>query len=348
MKKRFLTLALAGMFTSTTVTAASDQVEGITTGQFALGMIAIAAIAAIISISVVLYHKPRLPDLRMFGYLLVPIVLILGLGLLLRTSVFERNYEIQLGFLVVIAIIALITLLFIVAAGFSQLKLTDPNQALGLPEGSIRAMIALMLILVFIIFGIFVFRLTANGNEAGPIQMTLTELNAATNVSSIAPVTEKDEKGNDKIIEGKYDVWRRSDLTADAVRLATQLLTTVGTLVVAVAGFYFGRSSVSSAVAAVRGTTTQPTIAAVTPVEGKQNEEISLTITGRNFQIPRSVRLTRAAEEIVATDVMVNAGKITAKVKLDKPPEGANWDVVVQNEDGSEVRLEKAFKITPK
>src|ERR1051326_6809877 len=150
---------------------------------------------------------------KMLSYLLVPLLLIVGLGYLQQTSGFEKNSEIQVGFLIVIAIIALITLLFIVAAGFSQLQLTDPKQALGLPEGSIRAMIALMLIMVFIIFGIFVFRLTATGREAGPVTMTLEQLIQLKNVSFVERIPDK---------EGEYNVWLRSDLTEEGARLATQ------------------------------------------------------------------------------------------------------------------------------
>ena len=118
-------------------------------------------------------------------------------------------------------------------------------------------------------------------------------------------------------------------------------------MVVAVAGFYFGSSSVSGAIAAERRTTAQPTIAGVAPPEGQQNSDALLTITGRNFQIPRAVRLARGNEEILAKDVLASGEKIIATVKLDKAPNGDNWDVVVQNADGTETRLEKAFKITP-
>ena len=43
--------------------------------------------------------------------------------------------------------------------------LTDKDEALGLPEGSIRAMIALVLILVFILFGIYLFNKVGFGSE---------------------------------------------------------------------------------------------------------------------------------------------------------------------------------------
>jgi hypothetical protein len=275
-------------------------------------------------------------DAPMALYIILPIVLIIGLGLIAATDVFSRVPEIQLGLLVVIAIIALITLLFIVAAGFAHLQLADKRQALGLPDGSIRAMIALILVLVFIIFGIYLFRLTGTGYETGPVRMTLAELTELKNISFI-------ERRSD----GDFNVWLRSNISDDGARLAQQLLTTVGTLVVAVAGFYFGSSAVRSAAAAVRGTmSARPTIDNVDPTEGQQGSEVSLTIRGRNFRTPR-VRLARGSEEILATDIMANATKVTARVKLEKPSGGDNWDLVVENEDGTTGRLAKAFKINP-
>jgi hypothetical protein len=314
----------------------------VTTSTVLVALLVIAAIA----ILVIVLRGTRTgeggaaADKRMMSYLLIPLLLIFGLGVLEQLSGVDK-IEIQATFLTVIGVIALIWLLFIVAAGFAHLQLTDAKQALGLPEGSIRAMIALMLIMVFIIFGIFVFQRTATGNEVGPISMTSEELGNAKNLSFVEPIKDKDGH-----ITG-YNAWLRSELSDAGSRLATQLLTTVGTLVVAVAGFYFGSTSVSSAIAAVRTTTGQPTIAGVAPPEGQQNKDLSLTITGRNFQIPRAVRLARGNEEILAKDVLASGEKITATVKLDRAPNGDNWDVVVQNGDGTETRLEKAFKITP-
>jgi len=71
--------------------------------------------------------------------------------------------EIQMGLVIVIAVGTLLTLLFIVAAGFGRMNLTDATQALALPSGSIRSMIALILILIFIIFGLYLFREVGEG-----------------------------------------------------------------------------------------------------------------------------------------------------------------------------------------
>lgn len=87
-------------------------------------------------------------------------------------------------------------------AMFDGLRLTSRQSALALPEGSVRALIALALILIFVVIGVYV-------------------------VSAV--------------------------LTGDAQQnSAAALLGTVGTLVVAVAGFYFGTNSVTTAAGVVR------------------------------------------------------------------------------------------------
>ncbi len=54
-------------------------------------------------------------------------------------------------------VVVLVLLLTAVATLFSILELTDGKQALGLPEGSIRAVIALSLIVLFAILSIFLY-----------------------------------------------------------------------------------------------------------------------------------------------------------------------------------------------
>lgn len=102
--------------------------------------------------------------------------------------------------LVAIVLLLVVGLLFglLIAAAitYSSLKLTDKSEALGLPAGSVRAFIALILLVVFPVVAVF----------------------------TIGSVPENERKD-----------------------LATQLLTAVTTLVVAVAAFYFGSKSVEAA-----------------------------------------------------------------------------------------------------
>jgi hypothetical protein len=251
--------------------------------------------------------------------------------------------ELMTGILVVFSIAALMTVLFILAAGFSSMNLTDPKQALGLPEGSIRAMIALVLIMVFIIFGIFLFR---------KIQ--------SSNMTYLAAVATKDDARipMDKTVifsakAGGYDVFLVEAASEEAKRLAQQLITTVGTLVVSIASFYFGTTMASSAakkerepILAAQAVTvvSNPVIKDITPKEGEKGQDIAMEIVGTDFRAPRTVQLLRGSEAMVGTGVLSSATKIQCKVMIDKEPDG-KWDLIVLNEDGKQARLAEVFVI---
>src|SRR5439155_25746707 len=66
---------------------------------------------------------------------------LIGGGVYLIAFQFPQSPEISIGVVIVVAVSALLLLLFWVALGFATLELADNTQALGLPEGSIRALI---------------------------------------------------------------------------------------------------------------------------------------------------------------------------------------------------------------
>jgi IPT/TIG domain-containing protein len=70
---------------------------------------------------------------------------------MLGTNLTATDPTIQLPVLVITGVMALFASLAIVAVAFSVAGLSDDTQALGLPEGSVRAAIALSLIVVFAI-----------------------------------------------------------------------------------------------------------------------------------------------------------------------------------------------------
>lgn len=80
----------------------------------------------------------------------------LGYGLL------KSDVTIKLPLLVIIGVMALFATLALVAMAFSVAGLSDATQALGLPEGSVRAAIALSLIVIFSITAIFFYNSLAS------------------------------------------------------------------------------------------------------------------------------------------------------------------------------------------
>jgi hypothetical protein len=151
--------------------------------------------------------------------------------------------EIQMGMVVVLAISALLALLSISVIVYSALSLSDPKQALGLPEGSIRALIALFLLMMFIIMSVYLFRVMSAG-----VLVVIPNL-SPDQIVALGGTISKIEKG----VSGNYDVTLGIAVTAGTEQVALQLITVLGTLVTAVSAFYFGSSTATSA--AERATT---------------------------------------------------------------------------------------------
>lgn len=138
--------------------------------------------------------------------------------------------EVMLPLIVIAGVTSMLASLVTAAVVLSALKLADPKQALALPEGSVRALIALSLILIFAITAIYLFR------KIGPYYVNIP-INNTYVTKEIVP-------------------------TPDQIQFGLQILTTVATLVVAVAGFYFGTRAVQVA----RGAAEVPTLTVLTPI----------------------------------------------------------------------------------
>jgi energy-coupling factor transporter transmembrane protein EcfT len=185
-----------------------------------------------------------------FAALLVTIV-ILGSNIVSHSLEKDGSQtEIIMGIVVVTAIAAMLTLLYILAVGFNFMKLADAKQALGLPEGSIRAMIALILIMVFVMFGIYLYRSVSFGFSI-PLKQGISADSLNTNLATYRDLPGTlDVEFNKK--DNTYSILITNQTSQDGTKLAQQLITTVGTLVAAISAFYFGSSSANSAMTKAR------------------------------------------------------------------------------------------------
>lgn len=162
----------------------------------------------------------------------------------------SADSAITLSVLCFAGLVGLIAILTLVACTFAALDLADPTQALGLPEGSIRAVIALGLIVVFVISSLFLFGRLAEGQTVVTAGLTSEQ------VAQI-PVAELMKKDQDPgSTPPTYTVTRHLGPTRASEDFSRQLLTTISTLVVAIASFYFGSKAVEMG---------QATVSAITP-----------------------------------------------------------------------------------
>jgi hypothetical protein len=144
--------------------------------------------------------------------------------------------------LVIIASAVILTIgLAVTAVIMKRLQLTDGKHAMGLPEGSIRAIIALLLIVIFAVVATFLIT-NADRSSSERVIEGVTEEELEDYVGSVfsREVVEPDACNG---TEPCYEL-RLTRAPSPSAEMSQQLLTTLGTLVVAVAAFYFGSQSV--------------------------------------------------------------------------------------------------------
>lgn len=146
--------------------------------------------------------------------------------------------EIALIMLLLAGIVALVAALSIMTAVLGALGLSDRTHSLGMPPGSVRAMFALSLILIFAITSIFLYRQLRDPPTTQIKALTQAQLADIPGREIIS--SEPSEVG-----ENLFDVERRL-INEASEDFANQVLTLVGTLVTAVASFYFGSKAVET------------------------------------------------------------------------------------------------------
>jgi hypothetical protein len=166
--------------------------------------------------------------------------------------------EIVLPLIVIVGVIALLLTLALSAAMYGIFRMSDREQALGLPAGSVQAVIALGLILIFAVVALYA------SSASGVQKLESTNLTEA-EFNAIPPAEIAQVQRSVKGSEVTYDVVRSIE-DKDLKDINLQLLTTVSTLVVAVAAFYFGSKSVQEGSKAVsEATAPQRTLNVTSP-----------------------------------------------------------------------------------
>ena len=169
------------------------------------------------------------------------------------------NQIVNLTVLALFSVIALVSAVALLAFIFAALRLTDTRHALALPQGTVRALIALSLIVIFVISAVFLFTTLANDDRTDPIEIGADQ---ADNIPVDQIISKEKVSGSG----GKtFRVVLRLPRSDAAKEFAKQIFTTISTLVIAMAGFYFG----SRTVARARGIVEQATLRILSPDPGK-------------------------------------------------------------------------------
>ncbi len=171
------------------------------------------------------------------------LLLIAGLGY----GLFDRMRLIGLPLMAILGIVLLFGTLALVAMLFQSLGLTDSAEPLALPPGSIRAAIALSLIVLFAIISIMLFQsmvgqpyLLQGFTKTQMYGMVERSPGSVIQVVPAACAASVPPGGACAEADERYDLHLQgAGLSESASDLATQLLTLVGTLMTSVTSFYF-------------------------------------------------------------------------------------------------------------
>lgn len=179
----------------------------------------------------------------------IVLIVIPCVALYLGINTIGREPTVGLPILAIFGIMILFGALALVSTLFARLGLADSSQALALPEGSIRAAIALSLIVLFAIISIML------NQSASPIyvipglgsaERDAIVKDASTHVVAVASECRPAGAKNPTSLEGcapgdvRYAVHVGRLPSQASTDLAKQLLILIGTLMTSVVSFYFG------------------------------------------------------------------------------------------------------------
>lgn len=247
---------------------------------------------------------------------------------------------VMLTLVVISGVIGLLAVLMMAALAFSAVKLADKTQALGLPEGSVRAVIALSLIVIFVITVVFLFEKLAT--QVSQVEhLTFEQANAipgalvvskraedpkvallqktADDLAKKGPPDAATKAQNDAAAAAKdalYTVERNVEPTPGSQDFAKQVITTISTLVVSISAFYFGSSTAISAQKSATTSSTPPVITkqpSDLSVHADQPAEFSVGATGSNLSYQwQNVADSGATDIAGATNNTYRIAKVTA------------------------------------
>jgi hypothetical protein len=152
---------------------------------------------------------------------------------------------IGLPVLAVFGVMILFGALALTASLFSKLNLSDRTQALALPEGSIRAAIALSLIVLFAIIAILLHQQAATPYVVPSLDEAEKQNLVQQNAQRVLAVVPRCMQGGPTcdVAHRVYDIHLLPAPTPESTDIAKQLLILIGTLVTSVVSFYFGSRS---------------------------------------------------------------------------------------------------------
>ena len=191
----------------------------------------------------------------------------------------SANPMVGLPILAIFGIMILIGTLALTSTLFQRLGLANPSEALALPTGSVRAAIALALVVLFAIIAIMLFQSLADPQrniirleglkQADFDAMSKEPRNRILSVQPGACLATAATAPAGSPPSSCYTVELMQGTSQDAIDVAKQLLTLIGTLMTSVTSFYFAsRVTATPKPGGGTGATTATTPTTTPPVTG--------------------------------------------------------------------------------
>jgi hypothetical protein len=252
--------------------------------------------------------------------------------------------EIRLPLLAIGGVLVLLVALALVAGAFTLLNLANPREALGLPEGSVRAVIALSLIVLFATISIYVY----TNMDRPPIKQLsgLTEQGKSDLLSKVPSSAIVSSVSNGATGDAlRYTVYYR-DTNPQADDVGKQLITLIGTLVTSVASFYFGSKSAAPITVATGMKPTGPSVRGVTPSTLARGAGADLEIAGESLDLVKEAKITLGRQQIVASNVTSNASVVKCHLDVPAGVQTGAWTMTVTDGLGQKAELPNSFTVT--
>jgi len=236
--------------------------------------------------------------------IIIALIILIGIGI--TSANLSGLWQLIMAFLAVLIVMGLLAIVM------SQLNLSNHPHALGLPSGSIRAVLALSLVIIFTASSLMMLSSDQLKPSRAKISdftdLSLTDVKVLQENSKFSVITTS-RKESDKEVLYSGSIFE-SETSSAQVDIAKQILTALIAVLSVVTGFYFGNRAVASP---AETTSISPTLDKGDSEEKLLNDKVK----GRSNRINTTfVKLKEQVDKVndsalkpLATDILSNAVK---------------------------------------
>lgn len=177
------------------------------------------------------------------------LVVLPSVGLFLGIDWIDRHPAVGLPLMAIFGILILFGAMALTATLFRRLGLSDRSEPLALPPGSVRAVIALALVVLFAIISVMLFQVLSQPYVIKSISAQAKDellQQSANRMIAVLPAA----CAASGVEGGCFDVHLARPHGEESTDIAKQLLVLIGTLMTSLVSFYFAARTASAAPAA--------------------------------------------------------------------------------------------------